>query len=148
MRDITTNSHRTRVVLVACAGQKQDRLSRAEDLYTSPLFRKSRAFAERHGARWFILSAMHGLVPPNRLLHPYNQTLNAMSAADRRTWAALVASNLAVECKPAETHLIFLAGKHYREPLTTLVERMGFTTEAPMAHLGIGKQLAWLTARE
>ncbi len=44
--------------------------SPAKDLYVSALFDKERAYAERTGIPWFILSAQHGLVAPDEVLEP------------------------------------------------------------------------------
>jgi hypothetical protein len=134
---------RQTVVLVACAATKLDRPAPAQDLYRSGLFRKARRWAERHGDRWYILSAKHGLVPPEWLLEPYDRTLNQMTAAERRAWAAQALADLITLTAPGDTHLVFLAGVAYRAQLGVAAERLGYTVEAPLAGLGIGKQLAW-----
>jgi hypothetical protein len=59
-----------RVGLVGCVKTKQPRVAPAQELYTSPLFRRRRAWVERTCDRWFILSAKHGLVEPGRVLAP------------------------------------------------------------------------------
>ena len=67
------------IVLVSCAAQKQETPMRAADLYTSPLFRRAREYAEAHGGAWFILSALHGLLDPERTTAPYEFTLKECS---------------------------------------------------------------------
>src|SRR3546814_861850 len=52
------------VFLVACVAAKLDRPAPARDLYASPWFQKARAYVERQGGAWFILSAKHGLTAP------------------------------------------------------------------------------------
>ncbi|MGI9149443.1 MAG: DUF6884 domain-containing protein [Chloroflexota bacterium] len=54
------------VGLVACSRAKADGPRPARQLYISPLFRAARACCERHYGRWLILSALHGLVDPER----------------------------------------------------------------------------------
>lgn len=56
----------TPVYLVACVSQKLDRRARAAELYRSNWFRKALTYVEDTGARWFILSAAHGLVRPHQ----------------------------------------------------------------------------------
>ena len=68
-------AHRpSRVYLVACVSQKKETCDQAQYLYTSALFTKARAYALRHADRWYILSAKHGLVPPEEVIDPYETT--------------------------------------------------------------------------
>ena len=64
--------------LVACVSQKLDRRAPAAELYRSDWFRKALAYVEGTGARWFILSAAHGLVSPDQRLDPYDVTLRGL----------------------------------------------------------------------
>jgi hypothetical protein len=74
------------IILVACCGPKLAGPAPAADLYVSTLFKKARTYAERRG-RWFILSALHGLVDPKMVIAPYDVTLKKMPAQKRREWA-------------------------------------------------------------
>jgi hypothetical protein len=76
-----------RIGLVGCVKTKLDHAAPAKDLYTSPLFRGRRAFVERSCARWFILSAKHGLVDPDTVLEPYDVTLDSATPSERRAWS-------------------------------------------------------------
>jgi hypothetical protein len=73
------------IALVSCVKSKQTKRAQAKDLYTSPLFRRARRYAEQAADRWFILSAKHGLLDPLKVIAPYEQTLAPM--ADRKQWA-------------------------------------------------------------
>jgi hypothetical protein len=137
-----TSSGRT-IALVACAARKQGRPTRAADLYVSDLFRKSRTYAERHAAAWFVLSAKHGLVEPTAEVEPYEMTLNAMTAVERGAWSARVLRQLEHVVKRGDT-VIVLAGIRYREGIVQQLEELGAKVEVPMAGLRIGEQLAWL----
>lgn len=75
------------IYLVACVAAKRASPTAAKDLYISVWFQKARRFVERTGAPWFILSARHGLVSPDRVIVPYDQTLNTMTVEKRRQWA-------------------------------------------------------------
>lgn len=77
------------VFLVACVAAKLDRPAPARDLYASPWFQKARAYVERQGGAWFILSAKHGLTAPETVIAPYDETLGAMQAGERRQLAWL-----------------------------------------------------------
>lgn len=124
------------VVLIACCGQKADTACKARDLYRSPLFRKSVAYAERRGLAWAILSAEHGLVMPDDVVAPYDVTLTTMSAAGRRSWADKTRAALALAFPCAR--FVVIAGKHYRAAVPTAME-------VPFAGMGIGEQLHALT---
>jgi hypothetical protein len=128
------------VHLVACVGQKLPHAARAGHLYQSDWFRKARAYAMLQGGRWFILSALHGLVAPSRRIEPYNVTLGDMGAAERRAWGERVSAQLAEQIGP-RTPVVILAGRLYREPL---VAWAGSRATVPMEGMGIGQQKAWL----
>ena len=129
--------------LVSCVGQKRDRPSVAKDLYTSVWFHKARAFVEGTGSPWYILSAEHGLLDPDRMVEPYEKTLNAMGVGERRHWAQRVFSQLEL-AGVADSRLSLLAGQRYREFLLERLRGIGVEVEVPMAGLGIGEQLRWL----
>lgn len=131
-------------VLVACCKQKHPRATNAAHLYTSDLFKKSRAYAERFGERWFILSARHHVLSPEEIAEPYNDTLNDMEPKWRRVWANCVRHVLLNRGGIKGRHFVILAGEAYREHLTAMIEEEGGTWEAPMAGLGIGQQKKWL----
>ena len=125
-----------RIGLVACCAKKGAVPCAAKDLYLSPLFTKSRAWVERHCDRWLILSAEHGLLAPETVIAPYERTLNRMNATDRRAWGDRVRQQFE---SVAGSRFVALAGVRYCEPL------VGLDLERPMAGLGIGRQLAWLS---
>lgn len=128
----------TRVALVACSAAKLTHPAPARDLYTSTLFRKASTYAEASCARWYILSAKHGLVHPNTVLAPYDVTLSAKPTA----WADQVHAQLATELAgTTNVLLVALAGVRYR----TALHPAPWPHDAPMRGLGIGQQLAWLT---
>lgn len=66
--------------IVQCGGQKIWKKYpnigpiRAKEAYTSPYFRKNRAYAERFGDDWMILSAKYGFLSPEDKIEDYNVT--------------------------------------------------------------------------
>lgn len=135
-----------RVVLVSCVGQKMDVSAPACDLYTSALFAGMRSYAEKHANRWFILSAMHGVLSPSEVIEPYEQTLNTMGVKDRRQWASAVCKELLTVLHFGES-ITVLAGERYREGVVPFLVERGFPVEIPMKGLRIGEQLRWLKER-
>lgn len=126
-----------RIALVACCGRKLTAAAPAKELYISPLFKKARAYCERHYPRWFILSAVHGLLSPEDIIAPYDVKLDG----DSTTWAALVFHQLRLRKLQHHTFIAF-AGRTYCDPLSGLVK-----IERPLAGLGIGQQLSFFTEK-
>ena len=128
---------------MSCVGRKQVIAAPAKDLYRSNWFVKARAYAEAVSSQWFILSAKHGLVQPDEVILPYEQTLNTMTISDRRNWAHRVQRQMDPRMLNAAL-IIVLAGSRYREFLMDYLRHRALTVEVPMAGLRIGDQLKWL----
>src|SRR3546814_12511698 len=109
----------------------------ARDLYASPWFQKARAYVERQGGAWFILSAKHGLIAPETVIARYDETLGAMKAGARRLWGARVIEAMA-EQNEAAAPLIVLAGRNYRATLRPQIDTRGTD---PQGVLRSGQQL-------
>jgi hypothetical protein len=134
-----------RVGLVGCVKTKLDRPASAAELYTSPLFVGRREVVGRTCDRWFILSALHGLVAPEESVAPYDQTLSGASRRERRRWSAQVVAALREEL--GQLHGITFeihAGSAYTDHgLIDGLEAFGAEVELPVRGLGLGEQLAW-----
>jgi hypothetical protein len=130
------------ITLVSCAALKADGPRPARELYISDWFKKARFYAENAGDEWFILSALYGLVDPDRVIEPYNFTLNNQRKTEREAWAQRVAGEVRRKVPPG-SRIIILAGENYRRHLIPLIEDR-FEIETPLRGLGIGRQLAFL----
>jgi cytoplasmic iron level regulating protein YaaA (DUF328/UPF0246 family) len=129
------------IVLLSCVKSKRDHRCRAGDIYTSPLFQKMMAYAESlRPKRIFILSAKYGLLTPDDVIEPYEQTLKKMKTAERRLWAQKIISALRQNCDPDTDQFVLLAGEAYRENLVPHLRHH----KVPMEGLAFGKQLQWL----
>lgn len=126
------------IILVACGSQKLDHAAEARDLYTGDLFKKARAYAEKFGYSWRILSAKHGLIDPERVIEPYDEFLGNMTASKREAWVELVRKQF---WNGDHRPVIILAGAAYREPFEAIEHT------APMKGMGIGSQKQWLKAQ-
>jgi len=132
-----------RIGLVACVGLKREIASPARELYSSPLFLKSRAWVEAHCDCWYVLSAKYGLVAPEELIETYGVALRRMTASQCRDWAVRVYGQLGSAGLLRAAHtFVWLAGAKYRNYLSRLMsdERQ----ENPLEGLRIGEQLHWL----
>jgi hypothetical protein len=132
------------IYLVSCVSEKSPMPAQAKDLYKSDWFLKARDYVESTRSPWFILSAKYGLVPPDRILAPYELTLNKMRKSDRQKWATMVEAEMEISL-PAVDRIVLLAGARYREFLMDYLRRRVAMVEVPMEGLSIGRQLHYLT---
>jgi len=70
------------LVLIPCGKVKATEPRPARDLYLGSSFRLARTAAEADGRRWAILSALHGIVDPDKVLVPYDRTLDTRAHRD------------------------------------------------------------------
>ena len=125
------------VVIVACGGRKLDRPAPAGDLYTGSYHAACRRAAAARGGRVFILSALHGLLPLDRVVAPYEQRMGAPGAITaRQVRDQAVALGIA-----GASRVTVLAGRAYAE----LARKVWPAIEWPLDGTGgIGEQLARL----
>jgi len=135
-----------KIYLLSCVRKKRPYPCRAKDLYVSPWFHFARRYAESTGCPWFILSAKYGLLDPDQMIEPYEQTLNKMAIDERRAWAERVRDRLREHLGEVR-QVAFLAGTRYREFLTDQLKDRGIQVEIPMEGLSIGRQLHWLKSQ-
>jgi hypothetical protein len=132
------------IVLVTCVKSKGTRPAAAKDLYTSALFRKEPAYAERIGVPWFILSAEHGVVAPDEWLAPYERYIADTSASYRSAWGAWGAARLDLLAGPITDKVVEIhAGSTYLDALRPHLERLGARVVDPLHGLSMGQRLAW-----
>jgi hypothetical protein len=132
-----------KVGLVACSKRKASGPRRACELYCSPLFRKAADYCRRHYDAWFILSALHGLVEPDRVIAPYDHTLAGKTRAEKSEWAEGVAAELQRRGLKGARFCLH-AGRAYAAPLSGLL----LDCELPLAGLSVGEQLAWYSRQD
>ncbi len=130
------------IALIACCASKNKYACKAKDMYISPLFNGSYAYAKKLGAeKVYILSAKHGLLDENKIIEPYNETLLKKSKQELISWANNVCSELNIVADPQTDKYIILAGAVYRKYLIPHLSNYII----PMENVGsIGKQLAFL----
>lgn len=138
----------TRVVgLVACCGRKLAAPAAARDLYQSPLFKKSLALAERTCDVVYVLSAKHGLLELDQVVEPYQMRLGVGRGAswEAQAWGHRTAAQLRAKFDGAR--LVYFAGNLYRRSLEAGLMALHFqgSSEAPLAGMGIGESLRYLS---
>ncbi len=127
------------VALIACSGTKLNQPSTAKDLYIGQLFKKARALAEKHSDQYYILSALHGLLPPDRVISPYNYTLKNLSQRERDRWGDRAIKDV-LWLIPRASTITLLAGNDYCDPIEARLKENGFNVVRPLKGLPIGRQ--------
>ncbi|HEX8591312.1 MAG TPA: hypothetical protein VF696_00975 [Candidatus Paceibacterota bacterium] len=130
-----------RIVLLSCVSKKLDCSAPARELYISPLFRFGLAYAESlKPDAIYILSAKHGLVGLDKVLDPYEETLNTKRDAEIREWSVRVLQDLRQVADMENDEFVFLAGDRYRRHLLPHLRH----ARMPLQGLGLGRQLQFL----
>jgi len=133
-----------RIVLISCVGKKLPYKAKAQDLYISSLFRKALQYAKSLDPdNIFILSAKYGLLKLDKMVEPYDKTLNKMRSNGIKEWANSILNQLKKATDLNNDEFIFLAGNNYRKFLLPHIKHYNI----PMQVLSIGRQLQWLTKR-
>ena len=124
------------IVLISCVAKKKTQKAKAEELYESPLFVKSLAYAKTlKPDSIYILSAKH------HLLEPYNTTLNTMNKQERTAWGKEVIAQLQQVADVKKDKFIILAGQNYLTPLQGALKHI----ETPLEGKKIGERLQYLS---
>ncbi|WP_157464888.1 DUF6884 domain-containing protein [Capnocytophaga sp. oral taxon 336] len=130
------------IVLISCASQKEDSKMEAEKIYKSTLFKKSLAYAKKlKPDAIYILSALHHLLPLDRVTAPYNLTLNTMSKKERTEWGKKVVEQLKQVANLEKDTFVVLAGENYLTPIQSHLKHL----ELPLKGMKIGERLQFLT---
>jgi hypothetical protein len=129
------------LVLVSCGKAKLSHAAPAQQLYTSTLFRLSFEVARRVSSEVYILSAQHGLVSPDQILEPYEQSLQALSPEGKEAWRQSVLKE--IQLVPPRTVMI-LAGGLYADGIGQVLSTAGWTVVSPLAGLKLGERLSHL----
>lgn len=106
-----------RVALVGCGKSKLAHPAPARELYVGPLFRAHLAEAEASAPHVYVVSALHGLLPLDEVVAPYDVTLSDMSVAERAAWGKRVMDALARLYPAGSVELLVYAGQTYAKPL-------------------------------
>lgn len=119
-----------RIVLIACVSKKGNIKAKAKDLYISPLFTNSLAYARSlKPDKIFILSALHHLLELDKEIEPYDVTLSniprqkrklglqVLNSSEKIEWGKRVIKMLSVETDLGNDKFIILAGQEYIKPI-------------------------------
>jgi len=133
------------VVLIGCSASKSGVAGTPRDFYTGDLFQASVKWAGSWGLRWAALSALHGVVPSDRVLEPYNYKLAATDYAIRRLAQTIGSQLYGCDFEEEPPSIVVLAGGRYVEAVRQSVwaDRAWFPLQE-LPHRGIGHYRKWL----
>lgn len=138
------------ICLVGCGKAKLAHAAPAKDLYTGSLFAAARRYAEECD-EWRIVSALYGLVEPEREIDPYEYRLDPK---DAQQWGQSVANALVYDLRAIGPYeVVLLMGEDYAHPIMSGLRVANVNppewrcnvvgVRAPLRGLGMGKRLAW-----
>jgi hypothetical protein len=137
---MTLKTGRT-IILLSCSARKAANPLPAAELYQGTLFKASLAWSQQQEAdATYILSAKHHLVEPDRVLQPYDLTLNDMPIAELRRWSETVLEQLNSATDLERDRFIILAGDKYRKFLMPHLRNV----KLPLEGMRIGEQVQFL----
>lgn len=143
------------VYLLGCGSKKRPAgwSGAAEDLYTGSLFKAKQAFANRVGARWWIVSAKYGLLDRSTIVQPYDLTVGDLDRCSRSLWALKIAQDCLVALcwdgsswseDPQNFDIHLHMGREYADPTEVSLRTAGFVSVLrPVEGLGQGEQMRW-----
>ena len=119
-----------KVVLIACVSKKVNKKAKAKDLFISPLFINSLAYAySLKPDKIYILSALHHLLDLDKEIEPYNVTLSKLpkekrkqglkilTSREKKEWGKKVIEMLSKKADLENDIFIILAGEEYIKPI-------------------------------
>jgi len=132
-----------RVALVGCGTRKRSSPCLARDLYIGPLTRSAIRYAAQAADEFWILSALYGLLDPDRVIEPYDRRLPTR-LRERLSWGSHTSSALAGEYAGLDVSVEVLAGADYAGAVSF---PRHWAVSFPLEHLSIGQRLRWLSER-
>ena len=138
------------IALISCVSKKLDGEYIAYKLYSpSTLFKAHWNYALNNlnldpTKEIFIISALHGVISPFKIIKKYDVTLKNMSTEEKKEWAEKVVAQLKQNFDMNKTEFLILAGKDYYEELIKLLPHYKLIPEKP---LPIGKRIQWFQSQ-
>jgi len=102
-----------------CGEHKLDSKSKAEDIYTSPRFKRDLRYAKTLTAEEniFILSAEHHLLSLKQEIEPYNRCLDDMTQTELDEWSNTVLTALKIFADFETDKFVIIAEDIYKRGL-------------------------------
>ena len=112
---------------------------RAKEAYTSPYFKKNRAYAERFGDGWVILSAKYGFLSPEDKIEDYNVTFKLKKSrpiSDQELKIQVLKKGL-----DKYSTVLVLGGKEYLDAVKVAFSDTSCIIQSQFEGLSIGQRM-------
>ena len=126
-----------KIVLIACATKQGVKKAKAKDLYISPLFTNSLAYAySLKPDKIYLLSALHHLLDLDTEIEPYKVTLShvpkqrrkhgliILYSKEKEEWGKKIKEMLSQQFDLQNDQFIVLAGQEYIKPLKPYINNL------------------------
>jgi hypothetical protein len=85
LNNLKKERHVLKIGFISCTKKKKGFSCPSEEMYSiSPLFQKAYSYCKDHYDKVYILSAKYGLLKPDQVIDPYDQTLNSMKIWEKK----------------------------------------------------------------
>lgn len=129
------------IAFISCVKTKKPYARKAIELYDSPLFKKSVEYARKNGVeRIYIISAKHGLIPAEKVIAPYEETLNGKSDKHLKHWAYKVIKQADAIGIRRDEEILLLGGENYLKYIRKIYKN----AHEPLKGLPLGVRLKFL----
>lgn len=136
-------------IIEACQDQLRSEGEQAvADLYTGALFHAALQWSVRECRAAIVVSPRHGVVEIGERLAPYHLTIEGLTPAERRAWAARVAA-YCLEWFPPGAAFVLLTGDRCARLLSRALARAcpEWTIAAPLFRLAPRARVLWFNRR-
>jgi hypothetical protein len=137
------------VVYLAPSVALQGRASaQAKDLYRGVWYTAIRSYIERRlepQDRWFVVSPLYGLLDPEQVVAPYEETLSGMHVRERLVMATRVVAGLEAAADRSMP-VYLLCGDAWVLLLQRPLAEAGWTVLVPLRGDSEEEQVKWLRA--
>lgn len=104
-----------KIVFIGCGARKRKEACKAKDMYIGPLFVKALQYAGTLNAdRIYVLSAKYHLLSLDKVISPYDETLNKKTSKEIKEWSRIVVNRMREDdIDLHKDELVFLCGVRY-----------------------------------
>lgn len=103
------------IVFIGCGASKMKNACKAKNMYVGNYFRLCLAYAQTFTTQdnIYILSAKYGVLPLEKVIEPYNRTLNKMNKQEKQDWKDMVIKQLTDIGINKDVEVAFICGTNY-----------------------------------
>lgn len=128
------------IIIIQCSNSKKSQQTKASELYTSERFNLSKKIAEKYAKTWFILSAKHGLIEPDKLVTPYDRTITDFSVDEKKEFISNVINQI-TKLELTNKRLIFLTDPDYTDEIVNFLKNTCSDIISPFSQI---KREMWI----